>query len=172
VVAKLLWDPHADVDAIINDYCKNAYGPGADAMKEYYRLAEDLSNRTAAAGKPNRDLDARLEKYKNKLTDPYTDEELAKFQACIDKATAAIGSSGASALQRVQLVQTGLEYTRKTRDLLSAAAAVRAGTGTEEDFNKIKTATYAYYDTLKGGLAVNVSHDIRSCLNLDPDRRK
>jgi hypothetical protein len=67
VLAKLLWDPRREIDPIIEDYCRAAYGPGAKAMKEYYRLAEDLSNRIAAAGKPNKDLDARIEKYKNKL---------------------------------------------------------------------------------------------------------
>lgn len=69
VLAKLLWDPHRDVDPIIDDYCRAAYGPGAEAMKEYYRRAEDLANRIAATGKPNRDLDVRIEKDRNKLTD-------------------------------------------------------------------------------------------------------
>jgi alpha-glucuronidase len=39
VLAKMLWDPHRDVDQIIDDYCRAAYGPGAKAMKEYYRRA-------------------------------------------------------------------------------------------------------------------------------------
>ena len=138
-------------------------------MKDYYRRAEDLSNRIAATGKPNRDLDARIEKYRNKLTDPYTDVELAMLQACVDKAAAAIGSSDPAALERVRLVATGLEYTKRTRDLLSAAAAVRAGKSTPEEFKKIKAETDTYYESLKGSLAVRVSHDIRSCLSLRPD---
>src|SRR5271157_1784801 len=101
-----------------------AYGPGAKAMKEYYRRAEDLANRIAATGKPNRDLDVRIEKARNKLTDPYTDEELAKLQACVEKGAAAIGVSDPAALERIRLVATGLEYTKKTRVLLAAAAAV------------------------------------------------
>jgi hypothetical protein len=169
VLAKMLWDPHRNVDEIIDDYCRAAYGPGANAMKEYYRRAEDLSNRIAAAGKPNRDLDVRIEKERNKLTDPYTDAELASLQACVDEASAAVGSSDAAALQRVGLVGTGLEYTRKTRDLLAAAAAVRAGKSTPEQFNQIKAETDKYYATLKGSLAVKVSHDIQSCLSLRRD---
>ncbi|HEV3416002.1 MAG TPA: DUF4838 domain-containing protein, partial [Pirellulales bacterium] len=169
VLAKLLWDPHRDVDPIIEDYCRAAYGPGAEAMKEYYRRAEDLTNRIAAAGKPNKDLDVRIEKRKNKLTDPYTDAELAMLRACVDKAAAAIGSSDAADLERVRLVATGLEYTKRTRDLLAAAAAVRAGKGTREDFNKIKAETDKYYTSLKGSLAVKVSRDIQSCLSLTPD---
>lgn len=171
VLAKLLWDPHRDVAPIIEDYCRSAYGPGADAMKEYYRRAEDLTNRIAATGKPNRDRDVRIEKERNKLTDPYTDAELAMLHACVDKAAAAIGASDAAALERVRLVVTGLEYTKKTRDLLAAAAAVRAGKSTREDFQRIKAETDKYYDSLRGSLAVTLSRDIRSCLSLTPDPR-
>jgi hypothetical protein len=172
VLAKLLWDPHRDVDPIIDDYCRAAYGPGAEAMEEYYRRAEDLTNRIAATGKPNRDLDVRIEKLRNKLTDPFTDAELAVLEACVDKAAAAIGSSDAAALERVRLVTTGLEYTKKTRDLLAAAAAVRAGKSTPEDFQRIKAETDKYYSSLKGSLAVAVSRDIQSCLSLTPDAKR
>ena len=172
VLAKLLWDPRRDVEPIIDDYCRAAYGPGARAMKEYYRRAEDLTNRMAAAGKPNRDLDARIENARNKLTDPYSDAELALLQACVDRAAAAIGSSDTASLERVRLVATGLEYTKKTRDLLTAAADVRAGKSTREDFAKIKAETDQYYGSLKGSLAVTVSRDIQSGLGLRPERRK
>jgi hypothetical protein len=33
-------------------------------MKDYHRRAEDLSNHVAAAGKPNKDPSARIEKYR------------------------------------------------------------------------------------------------------------
>ena len=172
VLARMLWDPQRDVDQVIDDYCRAAYGPGATAMKEYYRRAEDLANRIAATGQPNRDLDVRIEKARNKLTDPYTDSELARLQACVDEAAAAIGSSNTAALERVGLVTTGLEYTKKTRDLLAAAAAVRAGKSGREDFNRIKAETDKYYGTLKGSLAVNISGDIQSCLSLTPDTKQ
>jgi hypothetical protein len=141
-------------------------------MKEYYRRAEDLANRIAATGKPNRDLDVRIEKLRNKLTDPYTDTQLAELQACVDKATAAIGSGDSACRDRVGLVGTGLEYTKKTRDLLAAAAAVRAGKSTAKDFNKIKAETDRFYESLKGSLAVRVSRDIQSCLSLTPDPKR
>ena len=172
VLASLLWDPRRDVDPVIDDYCRAAYGPGAEAMKEYYRRAENLTDRIAAAGKPKRDLDVRIEKDRNKLTDPYTDAELARLQACVDKAAAAIGSGDAAALERVGLVATGLEYTKRTRDLLAAAAAVRAGKSSAEEFRKLKAETDKYYDSLKGSLAVAVSHDIQSCLGLARERRR
>jgi hypothetical protein len=131
-----------------------------------------LANRIAATGKPNGDLDVRIEKARNKLTDPYTDSELARLQACVAEAAAAIGSSDTAALERVGLVTIGLEYTKKTRDLLAAAAAVRAGKSTPEEFNKIKAEVEKFYFSLSGSLAVNVSRDIQSCLSLTPDPKQ
>jgi hypothetical protein len=90
----------------------------------------------------------------------------------VDEAAAAIGSSDAAALERVGLVRTGLEYTKKTRDLLAAAAAVRAGKSSPEEFARIKTRMDKYYEGLSGSLAVSVSHDIQSCLGLSPDDKK
>ena len=176
VLAKLLWDPRRDVGVIIDDYCRAAYGPGAGAMKDYYRRSEDLTNRIAAAGTTRQYMEQRKEFIngivyvpKNTLTDWWTDAEQAKLQACVDNAAAAIGSSDAPALERVRLVATGLEYTRKTRDLLAAAAAVRAGKSTPQDFNQIKAGTDKYYASLKGSLAVRVSRDIQMALSLKPD---
>jgi hypothetical protein len=74
-----------------------------------------------------------------------------------------------TAIDRVGLVRTGLEYTKKTRDLLAAAAAVRAGKSTRGEFKKIKAETDRYYSSLRGNLAVRVSRDIQSCLSLTPD---
>ena len=98
--------------------------------------------------------------------------ELARLQACVDKASATVGAGDAAALERVRLVATGLEYTKKTRDLLAAAAAVRAGKSTAEEFHKIKAGTDRYYSSLRGSLAVTVSRDIQSCLSLTPERQK
>jgi hypothetical protein len=38
VTFALLWDPDLDVDAHLRDYCRNFFGPGADAMERLYRL--------------------------------------------------------------------------------------------------------------------------------------
>ncbi|MBE6599137.1 MAG: DUF4838 domain-containing protein [Ruminococcaceae bacterium] len=34
--AKLAWDPYADVDALIDEFCDRVYGDASDAMQEYY----------------------------------------------------------------------------------------------------------------------------------------
>jgi hypothetical protein len=35
--AKLLWDPHADVDALLSEYCRAAFGAAAVEMEAFYR---------------------------------------------------------------------------------------------------------------------------------------
>ena len=45
VGAKLLWNPDADVDAIIDDYCTNGFGKAAKPMKEYFDLVEKYTTK-------------------------------------------------------------------------------------------------------------------------------
>ncbi len=43
VLARVMWNPDADVDAIIDDYCKSGFGAAASFIREYFRQAEELS---------------------------------------------------------------------------------------------------------------------------------
>lgn len=36
IANKLMWDPQADVDALLSDFYKKAFGPAAEPMKQYY----------------------------------------------------------------------------------------------------------------------------------------
>jgi hypothetical protein len=40
VTARLYWDADQDVNALLTDYCKNYYGPAAEAMKSFIIHAE------------------------------------------------------------------------------------------------------------------------------------
>ena len=110
VLVKLLWDPYQQVDPIIDDYCRAAYGPGAAAVREYYRRAEEVTNRIAAANVAS--------PADNTTTDFYTDEVLAQLQQPLTEAAAAIGTSDSAALERVRMLERGLEYTKATRRLM------------------------------------------------------
>src|SRR5439155_6134630 len=48
VVARLHWDPTANVDAIIDDYCQSGFGPAAKTMRRYYDALESLFTDSAA----------------------------------------------------------------------------------------------------------------------------
>jgi len=42
IILKLLWDPHQDVDALIEDYFTKFYGPAAGPMKAFYARLEQM----------------------------------------------------------------------------------------------------------------------------------
>lgn len=44
VGAKLLWNPDADVNALVNDYCEKGFGVAAPEMKAYYSLVEKYTD--------------------------------------------------------------------------------------------------------------------------------
>ena len=125
-------------------------------MKDYYRRLETLTNQIAA--EPRLDP-ARRGADMNKLTDCYTDEVLAELNACVQRALTAIGSEDPAATERVRMVATGLEYTRRTRDLLAAAAAVREGKSDRAQFEKVKAESLAFYRTLALSWAVSIDHN-------------
>jgi hypothetical protein len=170
VLARLLWDPHQPVDPILDDYCRAAYGAGAAAMQDYYRRLEALTDKIAAAAP----LDASQRHGDiNALTDYYTDAVLGELQHCVDRATQAIGASDPAARARAEMISTGLDYTRRTRDLLAAAEKVRQGKAKAEEFAPIHAATLDYYKSLALSWAVSIDHDysyIRRGLSLRPGR--
>ncbi len=45
LLAKLAWNPEADVSALFNEYCEKAYAEGAEEMKAFYRLLDDETER-------------------------------------------------------------------------------------------------------------------------------
>lgn len=40
VTSKLLWDPRQDVDALLDEYCTNFFGPAAEPMRQFYETLE------------------------------------------------------------------------------------------------------------------------------------
>ena len=169
VVAEMLWNPYTDANAIIDDYCRAAYGKGAPAMKVYYDQLEELTNAIAREGK-YRDLRADPEN----LVGYYSDNVLNRFQLHLDKAVAAIGDSDPAAVERVKLVTDGLDYTRKVRQLVLAASNVRIGQSSKEDFEKVKAEVDKYFALHVMQWSVATTHNyiyISSTLSLEPVKR-
>ncbi len=153
VLAKLLWDPAQPVDPIIDDYCRAAYGAGATAAREYYRRLEALTDRIAATSPPS--------PADNHVTDFYTDEALENLRAPLRDASAAIGTRDADALERVRMLERGLDFARATRRLLRAAADVRQKKGTREQFAKVQADVLPLYKALAMDFAVASEQDYR-----------
>jgi hypothetical protein len=167
VAAELLWSPYADVNAVIDDYCKAAYGKGSDEMKAYYDRLEALTSKIAADCKYKDRYNAYI------LMGYYTDDVLKELQSHVDKALAAIGDSDKGATERVKLVTTTLDYTRQLKRLIMAAYAVRTGQSNEEEFKKVKAEVIKYFTSMVTNWSVATAHNytyIRETLSLEPIR--
>jgi hypothetical protein len=127
---------------------------------------EELTDRIAAASPPD--------PVDQLTTDFYTDEALAKLQAPLSDAIAAIGSTDAAATERVRMLQRGLEYARQTRQLMRAAADVREGKAKPEDFARVEREVMPTYKALALDFAVAPEQNYRKVkmsLYLRPDRK-
>jgi hypothetical protein len=166
VLAKLLWDPQQEVEALIDDYCQSAYGRGAEPVKEYYRRLEQLTDKIAAVSPPD--------PVDNTTSDFYTDDALARLREPLTEALATIGDSDLAAVERVRMLERGLDYARATRRLLRAAADVREKKATREDFARVEAEVMPLYKALALDWAVASEQNYRKVkmgLGLTPGRR-
>jgi hypothetical protein len=121
VLARLLWNPNADVDAIVADYCRAGFGPAADPIREYFRHLEEMTT----------DL-ARSSAYEGRKKNPevlaqhYTDEFLAKCRALLDEADRKAGDDDV-VRQRIAFLRKAIRYARIRRDWTLARALAREG---------------------------------------------
>lgn len=116
VLCKALWNPDLDVSATIADYCRAAYGPGADAMLRYHDRLGNISDRVRA----DPELGARSPKAA-RLRRYYSAEAFTALDADLSAATQAIGSSDSHSLARVQMASDSVKYARLVTALLEVA---------------------------------------------------
>jgi len=81
VQARLLWDVNLSIDALLEEYFSQLFGPAAKPMSELYALFEEIHIRP-------RDGGFLYEHYKYAQFRPYTAEDLDRMQALIDEAHA------------------------------------------------------------------------------------
>ena len=95
VLARLLWNADANVDEMIDDYCRAGFNAAAPEVKRYLLKIEELTNRTAAE--------------EVSLAAPYTPEVIAELRGMLDAADKAETDPGVR--RRVAMLRTGLEFT-------------------------------------------------------------
>ena len=133
ILAKLLWNPAADVPALVDDYCRIGFGSAAGAVKMYFMQLAALTNELAAgiasdlAGElrpeedePARGLDpdsiyAVIPKY-------YGPARLAPLRAILARATAA-ARGDAGILRRIAFLGRGLDYAAQQARVFALATA-------------------------------------------------
>jgi Domain of unknown function (DUF4838) len=107
VMARLLWNVDQDLDALIADFCKSAFGPASAKMSAYYTFMEkNFASRSVkdkswhASTLPNWNQPAAM----------------TKAQKLLDEARAIAGDDAIRA--RIDYVRIGLNLTQKTAEFL------------------------------------------------------
>ena len=121
VLAQMLWDPAQSVDDIIDDYCKSGFGPAADEMKAYFAHLEKLTDKMAERKAENIEaLEDLTNDYHESLfktfTIIYTDEEMAKLGAMLEKAKEKTAPDSMER-KRVEFITAGYVITKSRLDM-------------------------------------------------------
>lgn len=127
VLGRLLWDPSADVGAILSDYMKQAFGPAAPAMARYFdrHIASWRSQRSKTVAMNHAsesDYHAVLGAYPRELRD-----------ACRRDLEEAWSIATGEHRRRVAFVRDGFRYFELTMEAAEATfPLIRAGWSAEE----------------------------------------
>lgn len=136
VLARMLWNPSADVDAIINDYCRSGFGAASPAVRAYFDALERHTNSLAAALPPG--AGGRSPDFIQAAPERFTPDVLAALGGHVEKARG-LAAGDPVVLKRVEFLAAGLEYARlqtgairairaaeQSKDWTAARAAVEA----------------------------------------------
>jgi len=120
VRARLEWDVHADVDAILDDFFSKWFGPAAEPMKAYYAALEDAFDKAPQHGHEDVILPAI-----------YTDSLMATLNQCIRTAESAVSSENEKLHLKIERLiydhlreYVALEKAKRACDFASAVAHV------------------------------------------------
>ena len=121
VGAKLLWNPDADANEIIDDYCRSGFGKGAKFMRSYFDMVE------ACTSKIFRDHSTNY-MVKFRAIGTVYDEEFFKTG---EKLFAAALKSGVSAAERARIlyVKSGFDFAKNSAEWSRVLCEVNAHGG-------------------------------------------
>ena len=133
VMAKLLWDPGLDVDAIIDDYCERGFGPAAKPMREYFATLETYTAQAARQAPAH-----GYHKFAPWAPTYYTDARLARLESMLDKAER-LAAGDDPVRQRLRFIRVGLDWAK----LSLPAWAIYAADGDRAEARPIVRRMYA-----------------------------
>ncbi|MBQ42909.1 MAG: DUF4838 domain-containing protein [Gemmatimonadetes bacterium] len=117
VIAKLLWNPDADAEALVDDFISGYYGEAAAFIRQYVDLMHDTLTASGKGlsifGNPHAPTDGYL-----------SPDMMAEYNRVFDGAEAAVGKDQPEVLQRVRIARLPLNYA-----MLEQAKSRVAGAG-------------------------------------------
>ncbi len=140
VAAKLAWDVNLNVDKLLEDFYRKFYGEAADPMREYWQTLE-----RAFAG-----YEECLSPYGRKWTtlvapEIFTPETIAALESAVRQAEKSARSDAVK--ERVRLIGTRVEFTKRSMDYLRAIQRPFAGV----DLHDTKAVARAHRKAIEVG---------------------
>ena len=123
VLAKLLWDPSLDVDAIVADYCEKGFGPAAGSVREYFNaleghtdevaaeMGELTKNRLEGTDDDEPEAVAGAEFFIQHIPQLYSRETLSEWSSILARARSEAGADE-TILARIKFLEEGVAYAR------------------------------------------------------------
>lgn len=110
MVAKALWNPDFDVEALFDDYCEKGFGPAGEAVKEYYNTYWHAVRTKNVPIK--RAPDARGWSIFESAIDIYTPDVLIKARAALNRAFL-LARDQPDITKRLNLLEVSQSYAEK-----------------------------------------------------------
>ena len=112
VLSRLLWNPDADVDGMVDDYCQTGFGRSWREVRQYFARIEELTSKIASE--------------ELSVTAPYTPAVVAELKDLLDAADK--GADDDTIRRRVTFLRRGLELAalqHKAHALIETAGEER-----------------------------------------------
>ena len=111
IVCRLIWNPDADVDALLDLFCRRFYGAAAAPMRRYYARLEQAWERL---GSP---YDFRVDYASDaKGFDLYTEGDFVFFESCLSEA-GRLAAGDAAVRRRISALESKLKpFIARARD--------------------------------------------------------
>lgn len=121
VLAKLLWDPSLDPEAVVQDYCAKGFGPAAPVIREYFSALEIHTNEVAekmgemtkgtlqSQDEEEPEAPVGAEFFIKQIPNFYPLEKIAEWRKILDRARVA-AAGDETILERIAFLDEGLTY--------------------------------------------------------------
>jgi hypothetical protein len=145
VIAKLVWDPHRNVDEIVDEYCTAGFGPASSTIQRYFDETERLTNAFAAE---------RQRPSAKNVAKHYSEENLSRLRALLDQAEREAGDGVIR--RRVAFLRQGLDYTPLSRDYqLAKDAGLRGDKWQYRKYTEEAVRRVTYFQKLGPSWAIH-----------------
>jgi len=116
VLAKLLWNPSRDIDALVKDYCDAGFGAASPIIQKYFSALEKLTTQLAQNAVDWEDVSdavASRSQYRQLrvLVDCFTDSNLTQLQELLDQAKTQ-ANADEIILKRIEFLEQAIRYTK------------------------------------------------------------